>query len=125
MKSVASKELRLLGAIGILVAGLFVVGRAFAQGYFRVAPGPLSIAHAAYDNSEGCVQCHVSGEGVTNQKCLACHGAVKSGQPLSDDEMRALVRQLEQTARPHTCPHGRPTIIKLTRAHLERGFGRV
>jgi DNA mismatch repair protein MutL len=55
---------------------------------------------------------------------IACHGAVKSGQTLSDDEMRALVRQLEQTANPHTCPHGRPTVIRLSAAQLEREFGR-
>jgi DNA mismatch repair protein MutL len=55
---------------------------------------------------------------------IACHGAIKSGQSLTDDEMRALVRQLEATANPHTCPHGRPTIVKLSRAQLERGFGR-
>jgi DNA mismatch repair protein MutL len=55
---------------------------------------------------------------------IACHGAVKAGQALSDDEMRALVRQLEQTASPHTCPHGRPTIVRLTSGQLEREFGR-
>jgi DNA mismatch repair protein MutL len=55
---------------------------------------------------------------------IACHGAIKAGQVLSDDEMRGLVRQLEQTANPHTCPHGRPTVIKLSAAQLEREFGR-
>jgi DNA mismatch repair protein MutL len=55
---------------------------------------------------------------------IACHGAIKAGQSLSDDEMRSLVRQLEQTANPHTCPHGRPTVIKLSAAQLEREFGR-
>jgi DNA mismatch repair protein MutL len=55
---------------------------------------------------------------------IACHGAVRSGQALSDDEMRGLVRQLEQTANPPTCPHGRPTIIRLSTAQLEREFGR-
>jgi DNA mismatch repair protein MutL len=56
---------------------------------------------------------------------IACHGAVKSGQALTDDEMRGLVRQLEQAANPHTCPHGRPTVIRLSTAQLEREFGRV
>jgi len=55
---------------------------------------------------------------------LACHGAVRSGQALSDAEMRALVRDLEQTANPHTCPHGRPTVIHLSAGQLERDFGR-
>ncbi|MFC1941644.1 DNA mismatch repair endonuclease MutL [Chloroflexota bacterium] len=55
---------------------------------------------------------------------IACHSAVRSGQSLSDDEMRELVRQLEQTANPHTCPHGRPTVIHLSSRQLEKEFGR-
>ncbi len=55
---------------------------------------------------------------------IACHGAVRAGKALSDDEMRELVRQLEQTANPHTCPHGRPTMIHLSSGRLEREFGR-
>ncbi|MGD0780876.1 MAG: DNA mismatch repair endonuclease MutL [Dehalococcoidales bacterium] len=55
---------------------------------------------------------------------IACHGAIKAGQTLTEEEMRTLVRQLEQTTNPHTCPHGRPTVIKLSVAQLEREFGR-
>jgi DNA mismatch repair protein MutL len=55
---------------------------------------------------------------------IACYGAVRSGQALSADEMRELVRQLEQTANPHTCPHGRPTMIHLSSRQLEKEFGR-
>lgn len=55
---------------------------------------------------------------------FACHGAIKAGQVLSDEEMRELVRQLEQTATPNTCPHGRPVIIRLTSGQLEREFRR-
>ena len=56
---------------------------------------------------------------------LACHGAVRAGQALSDEEMRELVRQLEQTAQPRTCPHGRPTMIHLSSWQLEKEFGRT
>jgi len=55
---------------------------------------------------------------------MACHGAVRAGQVLTDDEMRELVRQLEQAATPHTCPHGRPTMIHLSSGQLRREFGR-
>jgi len=56
---------------------------------------------------------------------IACHsGAVRAGQILTDDEMRELVRQLEQVATPHTCPHGRPTMINLSSGQLRREFGR-
>ena len=57
-------------------------------------------------------------------KSLACHSAVRAGQTLSMEEMRELVRQLEATAMPRTCPHGRPTMIRLSKAQLEREFGR-
>ena len=56
---------------------------------------------------------------------FACHGAIKAGQVLTDEEMRELLRQLEQTSAPNTCPHGRPTIIRLTNAQLEREFRRT
>ena len=55
---------------------------------------------------------------------LACHSAVRAGKALSFDEMRDLVRQLERTSLPHTCPHGRPTLLHLSQTQLERQFGR-
>ena len=58
-------------------------------------------------------------------KSLACHSAVRAGKKLSDDEMRALVRQLEQASLPNTCPHGRPTILHLSIRQLEKEFGRI
>jgi len=62
-------------------------------------------------------------EGVAQS--MACHGAVRAGQELSGAEMRELVRQLEQSAIPHTCPHGRPTMIHLSSGQLKREFGRT
>ncbi|MFC1933401.1 DNA mismatch repair endonuclease MutL, partial [Chloroflexota bacterium] len=55
---------------------------------------------------------------------IACHSAVRAGQVLTDDEMRELIRQLEQVAIPNTCPHGRPTMIHLSSGQLEREFSR-
>lgn len=55
---------------------------------------------------------------------VACRSAIKAGQPLSLDEMQELVRQLEATASPQTCAHGRPTMIHLSVNQLERQFGR-
>jgi DNA mismatch repair protein MutL len=56
---------------------------------------------------------------------IACHGAVKAGQQLSNEEMRELIKQLEQTKEPRACPHGRPTMIHLSSHQLEREFGRI
>ena len=56
---------------------------------------------------------------------MACHSAVKAGHTLSAEEMRELIKQLEQTRQPRTCPHGRPTMIHLSSRQLEKEFGRI
>ena len=56
---------------------------------------------------------------------IACHGAIRAGMTLTVDEMTELARQLEECASPHTCPHGRPTMIHLSSSRLEREFGRT
>lgn len=55
---------------------------------------------------------------------LSCRSAVKAGQLLSVEEMRALVEALEETDMNQHCSHGRPTAILLSRNQLEREFGR-
>ncbi len=55
---------------------------------------------------------------------LACHGSIRAGRRLNQAEMDALLRQMETTPRAATCSHGRPTVLKLTRAEIEAMFGR-
>ena len=55
---------------------------------------------------------------------MACHASVRAGMPLTTDESRELIRRLEQAEQPHTCPHGRPTMIHLDAGALEYQFGR-
>jgi len=55
---------------------------------------------------------------------LACHAAIRAGQTLGQEEMRELVKQLEETQTPHTCPHGRPTMIHLSAEALAKEFKR-
>ena len=55
---------------------------------------------------------------------IACHGVVRAGQVLSQEEMKNLVRQLERTEIPRTCPHGRPTMIHISSLQLAKEFGR-
>ena len=55
---------------------------------------------------------------------LACHGAIRAGKTLSAEEMRELIGQLEAAESPHTCPHGRPTMVHVSAEMLARGFGR-
>lgn len=55
---------------------------------------------------------------------LVCHNAIRAGKSMTMREMEELVRQLEETDLPHTCPHGRPTMLHMSQANLEREFGR-
>ncbi len=55
---------------------------------------------------------------------VACHGSVRAGMTLAQEEMDALLRQLQATENPHSCPHGRPTVVHFTEYQLEREFGR-
>lgn len=57
-------------------------------------------------------------------KSFACHGAIKAGDRLTQEEMHSLVRQLFTTDEPYSCPHGRPTVIKLSLDELNKKFGR-
>lgn len=50
--------------------------------------------------------------------------AVRAGQVLSQEEMARLIRDLEATENPRTCPHGRPTIVQIPTAALARQFNR-
>ena len=55
---------------------------------------------------------------------IACHSAARAGDRLEMAHMQAIVQQLAETANPHTCPHGRPTVISMPARDLERSFHR-
>ncbi len=55
---------------------------------------------------------------------LACRAAVRAGDRLEAPQQRALLEALERCTHPQTCPHGRPTLLSLTREALDRSFGR-
>ncbi len=53
---------------------------------------------------------------------FACKGAVKAGDKMNDDEIRSLVERLFAARMPLACPHGRPTMIRLSWDEIERRF---
>ena len=55
---------------------------------------------------------------------VACKAAVKANMALTREEVDALMRQLLVLPNPFTCPHGRPTAIRMTKADIERKFSR-
>lgn len=56
---------------------------------------------------------------------MACRAAVKAGAQLHIDEMRALIRDIANARLGFTCPHGRPTMVLMTRDQLDKQFKRV
>ncbi|WP_418751030.1 DNA mismatch repair endonuclease MutL [Frisingicoccus sp.] len=56
---------------------------------------------------------------------MACKAAVKGNMRISFKEADALIEELLQAENPYTCPHGRPTIISMTKTELEKKFKRI
>jgi len=85
----------------------------------RAAPGPLF-----RDLAEQLVHLGsaAAAEDAVNDvlATMACHAAVRAHDPLSHDELRALLVQLDDIDFKVRCPHGRPVVTELTLAELER-----
>ena len=55
---------------------------------------------------------------------IACKAAVKAKMKLDEQEVKSLMKKLLELPNPFTCPHGRPTAIKMTKTDLEKKFSR-
>ncbi len=55
---------------------------------------------------------------------MACHAVVRANRRLTDEEIRALLAELDDEDYPLTCPHGRPICVNITFEELEKMFGR-
>ena len=56
---------------------------------------------------------------------MSCKAAVKGNQRLSYSEADKLIDELLSLKNPYNCPHGRPTIIEMTKYDLEKKFKRI
>lgn len=66
-------------------------------------------------------------ESIKEEKIIrfACRKSIKAGEELTLPQMQDLMKRLEKTRQPFSCPHGRPTMINLTIGELEKKFKRV
>ncbi|MDF1701925.1 MAG: DNA mismatch repair endonuclease MutL [Planctomycetota bacterium] len=71
---------------------------------------------------DGVDRTHLVSEAVDR---MACRAAVMAGDALHTDEVMALLEQAEALNHSHSCPHGRPTRLTMTRGQLERWFHRT
>jgi DNA mismatch repair protein MutL len=58
-------------------------------------------------------------------RIIACRGAIKAGTVCSQEQCQRIVNQIRYVENPFTCPHGRPTMIRFTRAELDTLFRRT
>jgi DNA mismatch repair protein MutL len=56
---------------------------------------------------------------------MACKAAVKAGDPLTPEEISALLARRQQIDRSSACPHGRPTTLSLSLGQLQKQFKRT
>ena len=103
---------------------------------FRVMEVPLDAADTDAENLlRGIVEEIFNGVNDSNDiakkirravlATTACKAAIKAGQELNLRQMEILLKELSETPHPHTCPHGRPTIIKFSAADLAKMFKRT
>ena len=58
-------------------------------------------------------------------KQISCKASIKANHALSRIEIDSLLKDLGECENPYTCPHGRPSIIKLTLTEIETMFERI
>lgn len=56
---------------------------------------------------------------------FSCKAAIKTGQKLSDNEIKQLLEDLFKCEMPYSCPHGRPVIVEISLKELDKRFGRL
>ena len=56
---------------------------------------------------------------------MGCKAAIKGNQEISQMEAEELMSKLLTLDNPYTCPHGRPTIIKISKDELDKKFKRI
>ena len=56
---------------------------------------------------------------------MACRAAIKANDKIHTIEMKKLLSQMEMCENPFTCPHGRPTIVEISKKEIEKMFKRI
>ena len=107
------------GKVGIITGAGHGIGRSIA---FHLASVNCVVVIAEIDDEAG-TSTEVVIHGLLDM--MACKAAVKAGDPLTREEIDALMRQRHLIEKSSSCPHGRPTMLRLTKADLNRQFKRT
>ena len=126
-----ARQRALLGSFGAELEAAGLAVEPFGDGAFLVRAVPPALAGGDVSGALANLLDALGREdGPTEEPAhrvaasLACHASVRAGQTMSEEEQRELLRLLEATEHPRTCPHGRPTMIHLSSEALDRQFRR-
>ncbi|MGE5571885.1 MAG: DNA mismatch repair endonuclease MutL [Bacteroidota bacterium] len=122
-----------LAKIGFLLepfgpSSLLLRGVPSALGALR---GTCDVARVVQESLEACCDdAERSGRDVKDLLAriaaeVACRAAVKAHRALEPPEIERLLADLARASDPYSCPHGRPTVLRISRAELERAFRRT
>ena len=114
------------------LAAAGVVAEPFGDGTYRLRALPAGYETKRFDLAamlDDLAADDAPREGIGHRNrvlaTIACHSVVRAGDVLSLQEQVSLYERLQQCDAPHTCPHGRPTMLRLDGAALARAFKRV
>ena len=104
----------------------------FGQNSYRISEIPTFMDLSEAENFARDFSDNVSAASATRNSVVinklimkSCKSAVKANDILNPEEIDALIKDLKQCVNPFSCPHGRPTFIKLSKHEIERLFKRV
>jgi len=120
-----NENLDMLAQAGVMV-------EPFGEGAFRICALPAGYEKRRFDLGgmlDDLAADDAAREGVAHRNRLfatiACHSVVRAHEPLSLAEQATLYDRLQRCRDPHTCPHGRPTVLRIDAASLAKAFGRA
>jgi len=106
----------------------------FGNGTFMIKAVPALLVGADYRNLLLDVLDEVNVHGASEKmealrdkilSVMACHPAIKVHRRLDQKEMEALLADLFKCHMPHTCPHGRPTVMRFSMDEIKKMFKRM
>lgn len=125
-KTILEEKAKLLEELGFLVdpmaEDLYVIrGIPYQIGHMH---DPRNLLYSLLDTIEQAVTTQDADLQVRLMK-KACTEAIKAGDALSEVSVAQLLHQLERTENPHTCPHGRPTYVRMPLKTIHKWFQRI
>jgi DNA mismatch repair protein MutL len=100
-------------SVNIEAVPLVLSSKPPAKSFMAIIEDLQSLRQAGYDLIKAVAQ------------SIACRSAVMAGDRLTDEEALHLIKRLQHCREKFSCPHGRPTFVRISKSDLDRQFGRA